>query len=104
MRSKQYPIATISVLLATALLTGLQFAFPQIVSLLERTPIGIRKNQWWRLITPLFVHPEGWHQIAFNFPSILLLGVLVERLLGAATKRYMVRMPALRAETEGRCW
>lgn len=83
MRSQRYPVVTIGVLAATGVLTSLQFAFPDIVPLLERTPSAIEQHQWWRLITPLFVHPEGWRQIAFNFSSILILGTLVERLFGA---------------------
>ncbi len=44
--------------------------------------MAIKHHQWWRLVTPLFVHPEGWRQIAFNFSSILVLGLLMEPVLG----------------------
>jgi rhomboid protease GluP len=102
-RAKQY-VATISVLAVTGALTALQFAFPELVSLLERTPIGIRQNQWWRLITPLFVHPEGWQQIAFNFPSILVLGVLVERLFGSWRWLVLYFVSGFIGELAGYAW
>ena len=104
MRSKQYPIATIIVLVATGVLTALQFAYPEIVSLLERTPVGISQNQWWRLITPLFVHPEGWRQIAFNFPSILVVGVLVERIFGSWRWLVLYFVSGFIGELAGYAW
>lgn len=103
MRAKQY-IATISVLAVTGALTSLQFAFPDLVSLLERSPIGIRQNQWWRLITPLFVHDGGWQQIALNFPSILVLGVLVERLFGSWRWLVLYFVSGFIGELAGYAW
>ena len=103
MRAKQY-VATISVLGVTGALTALQFAFPELVSLLERTPIGIRQNQWWRLITPLFVNPEGWRQIAFNFLSILVLGALVERLFGSRRWLVLYFVSGFIGELAGYAW
>jgi len=79
----KYPVATISVLAATGLITGLQFVFPQLLQNLERTPSALREHEWWRLVTPLFVHSGGWRQIAFNFPAIVVVGVIVERVFGS---------------------
>jgi rhomboid protease GluP len=45
-------------------------------------PGGVAAVQWWRLITPLFVHSGGWRQIGFNFSAIAVVGTLVERLFG----------------------
>lgn len=104
MRSKQYPVATMIVLVATGVLTSLQFTYPEIVSLLERTPVGISQNQWWRLITPLFVHPEGWRQIAFNFPSILVVGVLVERIFGSWRWLMLYFVSGFIGELAGYAW
>jgi len=103
-RSKQYPVTTTSVLAATGVLTGLQFAFPEILSVLERTPSAIRKHQWWRLITPLFVHPEGWRQIAFNFTAILVVGVLVERLFGSWRWLVLYFVSGISGEIAGYAW
>jgi rhomboid protease GluP len=47
---------------------------------LERTPYALARHEWWRLITPLFVHSGGWRQMVFNFPAIFVLGSIVERI------------------------
>ena len=47
---------------------------------LERTPDALHNHQYWRLITPLFVHSGGWRQIAFNFPAIAITGCFAERI------------------------
>jgi membrane associated rhomboid family serine protease len=77
-----FPIATIAILIVTGILTGLQFVFPPILPALERTPTALAQHEWWRLVTPLLVHSDGWKQIAFNFPAILV-GVWVERIFGS---------------------
>lgn len=83
MKQPRFPIATVTVLLVTAVVTGLQFVFPALLPALERTPTALARHDWWRLITPLFVHSDGWRQIAFNFSAILVVGVLAERLWGS---------------------
>jgi len=77
------PIATLIVLAITGIVTGMQFVFPQLLFWLERNPSVFDQRQWWRLITPLFVHSGGWRQIAFNFPVILIVGILAERVWGS---------------------
>ena len=96
--------ATISVLVVTAIVTGLQFVFPQLLQNLQRTPSALPEHQWWRLITPLFVHSDGWRQIAFNFPAILIVGVMVERIFGS--RRWLVLYFAcgLLGEIAGYVW
>jgi len=76
------PIATISVLTVTGVVTALQYSYPSLLPLLQRTPSALVLCQWWRLFTPLFVHSDGLRQIAFNFPVILIVGTLVERIFG----------------------
>lgn len=76
------PIATVSVLTVTGIVTILQYVFPPLLPLLERTPSALAQHQWWRLVTPLFAHSEGLRQIAFNFPAILIVGIFVERRFG----------------------
>ncbi len=98
------PVATISVLLATGIMTGLQFAFPQILSALERTPTALANDQWWRLITPLLVHSDGWRQIAFNFPAILVLGTLIERIFGSRQFLILYLVCGLIGEIAGYAW
>ncbi|HEX6545734.1 MAG TPA: rhomboid family intramembrane serine protease [Bryobacteraceae bacterium] len=78
-----WPWATITVLAITAFATAAQFVEPALLPALERTPEALQHNQYWRLLTPLFVHSDGWSQIAFNFPAIALIGYFAERALGA---------------------
>lgn len=51
----RWPIATVSVLAVTAVLTVLQFPFPQVRLDLWRDPDALAAGQWWRLVTPLLV-------------------------------------------------
>jgi rhomboid protease GluP len=78
-RNRQ-PIATMSVLAVTGILTAMQYCYPSLLPLLQRTPSALVLHQWWRLFTPLFVHSDGLRQIAFNFSAILIVGTLVERI------------------------
>jgi rhomboid protease GluP len=71
------------VLSITALATAAQFAEPALLPALERTPHALQKGQYWRLFTSLFVHSDGWKQIAFNFPLIAVAGYFAERFFGA---------------------
>lgn len=103
MRAKPY-VATISVLAVTGVLTALQFALPELLSLLGRTPMAIRQHQWWRLITPLFVHDGGWRQVALNFPAISVVGLLVERLFGSLRWLVVYFVSGLVGELAGYAW
>jgi membrane associated rhomboid family serine protease len=76
------PVATITVLTVTGILTALEFVYPALLPSLQRTPSALALHQWWRLFTPLFVHSDGLRQIAFNFPAILIVGILAERIFG----------------------
>jgi len=52
------------------------------------------------LITPLFVHPEGWRQIAFNFTAI----VLVERQFGTWRWIVLYFVSGVTGEIAGYAW
>jgi len=78
--TRRIPVATLTLLIITGLLTSLQFVFPEILTALRRNPEALRAGEWWRMITPLFVHAEGWPQIVFNFTAIAIIGTIVERL------------------------
>jgi len=71
------------VLAITALVTGSQFIFPEVLSALRRQPSAVAGHEYWRLFTALFVQADGWKQIAFNFPAIAIVGVFVERIFGS---------------------
>ncbi len=59
-----------------------QYAAPSVVPVLERAPGVPESGQWWRLVTPLLVQTLGWYQVAMNLVTLLLVGVVAERLLG----------------------
>ena len=45
--------------------------------------INAPNNQWWRFVTPIFVHIHGLH-LLMNMFSLLILGPFVEKLYGSA--------------------
>lgn len=52
----------------------------------------IRAGQWWRLITPIFLH-GGWEHLLANSLTLVLLGMPMERIYGAR-KYFLVYMLA----------
>jgi rhomboid protease GluP len=79
-----WPIATVSVLAVTVVLTVLQFPFPQVRLDLWRAPGALAAGQWWRLVTPLLVQYDAIWQIVIVLACIAVVGVLAERILGHA--------------------
>jgi len=77
------PRATIITLSITIVVTGLQLIYPQVLSALRRDPSALTAGEWWRMITPLFVHSDGWVQIITNLIGIAVVGPLFERLFGS---------------------
>lgn len=101
---RPFPIATVSVLLITAAVTGLQFPFPGILAALRRRPGALTDGEGWRLVTPLFVHADGWSQIIVNFISIAAAGVAVERLYGSLRWPVLYFIPGIVGEVAGFAW
>jgi rhomboid protease GluP len=85
-------------------MTGLQFVYPQLLPALERRPTALAQHEWWRLITPLLVHPDGWSQISFNFPAILIVGALTERIYGSLRFLILYLLGGLVGEVAGYLW
>jgi membrane associated rhomboid family serine protease len=78
----QWPIATIATLLVTGIFTALQFPFPGVLDTLRRNPQAFASGEWWRIVTSVLVHSDGWPQIVFNFVAIAVFGVVAERIFG----------------------
>jgi membrane associated rhomboid family serine protease len=76
------PILSIVIIATTALITGLQFVFPEILSMFRRDVTGLRAGEWWRVVTPLFVQPSGVFQCVFNGMFMLAFLPLAEKLYG----------------------
>jgi rhomboid protease GluP len=98
------PKATLTVLFMTEILTGLQFFFPALIVALERRPGMLASGQWWRLITPILINPEGWRQITFNLLGIAIVGALVERLFGSRRWLVLYLVGAVAGELTGMVW
>ena len=62
---KKLPIS-VAIIAVTAVVTSLQFAFPQIIPVLDRNKEALLSGEAWRLVTPLFIQPHGIWQCAFN--------------------------------------
>jgi membrane associated rhomboid family serine protease len=80
--ARRWPVATVSVLAVTAVLTVLQFPFPQVRTALWRDQGALAAGQWWRLVTPLFVQYDAVWVIALVFACIAVFGALAERVFG----------------------
>jgi membrane associated rhomboid family serine protease len=79
---RSIPIATIVVLSLTAIVSIVQFYQPGLLDLLGRRPGALAAREWWRLVTPLFVHSAGWPHLLLNVAWIAFVGTVVERRLG----------------------
>ena len=98
------PVATISVLLITGAVTGLQFAYPEILSSLRRRPGAISDGQWWRMITPMLVHSGGWPHFAFNAVAIAVVGTIAERIFGWRRWLILYFVSGIIGEVAGYAW
>lgn len=78
----RWPLLSVLIIGITILITGLQFIFPEILSLFRRNYQGLMAGEWWRMITPLFVQPQGWMQCFSNAFFLLAFVPLAERLYG----------------------
>lgn len=58
-RQHRLPWLSIAIIGITAIITGLQFQFPEVLALFRRDLDGLRSGEVWRVITPLFVQPDG---------------------------------------------
>src|SRR5262249_42589206 len=104
MTERRFPAATVSLLAITGLITGLQFVFPEVLAALRRNPEALRAGEWWRVITPLFVHAGGWPGIVFNFTAIAFIGTVVERIYGGKLWLIFYFAGALTGEIAGYAW
>ena len=71
----------------TALITSLQFVFPEILSAFRRNREALLAGEWWLMVTPLFVQASGWKQCCVNGVTAIIFCPLAERLYG---KRLLV--------------
>jgi rhomboid protease GluP len=77
-------VASTLIITLTVLMFGLQVAYPEVLRYLGRDLAGLRAGEWWRLITPLFVQPQGAFQFLFNLMFLVVFLPMGERLYGAS--------------------
>lgn len=73
--------ATRAILIATAIVFVGQLFFPAITEELGSFPPFIAAGEWWRLITPMFVHAGALH-FMMNAYVLLMIGPAVEQRYG----------------------
>lgn len=81
-RVRRAPVVTLVILGSTALVTGLQFIFPQVLTALRRDREALLAGELWRMFTPLFVHAYGWVHACVNGVAAVIFCPLAERLYG----------------------
>lgn len=79
---RRLPVATITITVITAIITGLQFFYPALLPALDRNLPALQAGQWWRLITPRFVQPDIWPQYIL-LAILAVVGPPVERHFGS---------------------
>jgi rhomboid protease GluP len=81
-KKSSLPIVTILIIGVTALITGLQFVFPDVLTDFRRNREALLAGEWWRMVTPLFVQSFGWWQCCVNGVVALIVCPLAERFYG----------------------
>lgn len=76
------PIATITIVAITAIVTSLQWVYSALLPMLDRNQAALLDGQWWRLVTPRLVQPEIWPQYIL-LAILLVVGIPVERRMGS---------------------
>jgi rhomboid protease GluP len=102
--NRHLPVATLAILILTAIVTSLQFFYPEIINILSRDPNALLAGQWWRLISPIFINPEGWNQIIFNFYLLIFFGILVEKFYGSISWIIFYFAAGFTGEIAGYLW
>ena len=76
------PITAILIIGVTALIAGLQFVFPDVLTAFRRNREALLAGEWWRMLTPLFVQALGLWQCCINGVGAVIVCPLAERFYG----------------------
>ena len=103
MSRSRLPATTASIFAITAAATTLQYFFP-LLPLFERQPDALARHEYWRLITPIFFHREGWRQIMFDFSALAVVGTFVECICGGRRWLVLYFAAGVSGEIAGFAW
>jgi membrane associated rhomboid family serine protease len=78
----KFPVFSLIIIGLTVIITCLQFVYPEVLAVLRRDSDAIRTGELWRLITALFVQPNGISQCIANGFLIFAFMPAAERLYG----------------------
>jgi rhomboid protease GluP len=78
----KWPLLSSVLIGATTVVTIWQFFSPELLAALRRDPDALRAGEWWRLLTALFVQPDGVGQCLANGALMLMFIPAAERLYG----------------------
>ena len=54
-------------------------ASSKLMGVLVRNLTQLQEGQWWRVLSPVLVQPDGWGQLAFNLLGVVVVGAALER-------------------------
>jgi len=81
-KTRPPPVIAMLIIGSTALITGLQFIFPEVLTAFRRDREALLAGEWWRMVTPLFVQAYGWWHGCINGVAAVIFCPLAERLYG----------------------
>jgi hypothetical protein len=79
---RRWPVLTTVALVVACAAAVVQYTVPAAVPALERTPSGLPRGEYWRLVTPLLVQTLGWYQVLANLATLAVIGAVTEWVLG----------------------
>lgn len=82
-RDTRLPWISVTLFLVTGVVTLLQFRFLPLLAAFRRDLEGLQAGEVWRLVTPLFVQPDGIGQALSNGLFLVLFVPLAEQLYRA---------------------
>lgn len=105
MERQRFPILTILIISVTAVGAAAQLSNPQVFYALRRDPDALAAGQWWRAFSSLVVlDGEVWSHFMLDTLGLVLVGVVVERLIGGRRWFVLFVAGALAGQIAGYAW